>query len=160
MSNFSNPNHSLTYSQIYSCPVCRHGKIASLTLMEAFACDFCNHIFVADMEQQIIQMADTQLATKWRWDGKNWKNLKRNGVEFNGGYGIAGVIFVLFPTFIISLSVYFFPPLPGSRLSWLPVVWIILTFLSHLLCLLWLVVEYYQFPILRYLRLIRRRLSQ
>jgi len=47
----------LNYHDTYSCPVCRHGKIAALPLMEAYACNFCQHIFTANLEQQVLKMA-------------------------------------------------------------------------------------------------------
>lgn len=158
MSNIAQSGKFLSYSDVYTCPVCRHGEISNILLMDAFACNFCNHIFCADLQQQVIQMADSQLALKWRWNGRSWQGVRTDGVEFTWSYWIAGMIFILLPTAIVGLSVYLFPPLSGSRLSWLPVFWIGLTFLCHLCCLIWLVIEYYQFPVFRYFRAVTQRL--
>ena len=141
----------------YPCPVCRHGKIARMTLMEAFACDFCQHIFTTNFEKQLLKMADSQLPLTWYWSGKNWKGIQREGAEIGWSYLLVGFAFVALPTGIISLGTYLFPPLPESPLSWLPLFWAILTFIAHLSCLILLVVEYYQLPIMLYMRAIRRR---
>lgn len=142
---------------IYPCPVCRHGEITAMPLMDAFACNFCQHIFTTNFDKQVLKMVDSQLPLSWYWNGKNWKGIQREGAEFGWGYVVAGTIFVFFPTSIIALGAYLFPPLPNSPLSWLPLAWIVLTFLSHLFCLVWLVIEYYQFPIFLYVRAIKRR---
>jgi hypothetical protein len=126
--------------------------------METFACSFCQHIFTTNLEQQLIKMADSQLPLTWRWTGKSWKGIQREGVELGWSYLILGLAFVLLPTAIVSLGVYLFPPLPDSALYWLPFIWAGLTFLAHLTCLLWLILEYYQFPIRLYLRALKRRL--
>ncbi len=143
---------------IYPCPLCRRGQLRQIVLMDAMGCNFCNHIFTANLEQQILTIADNQLPLSWRWHGNKWKNVRKEGVNIGLGYLILGTIIVLLPTFIIACSVYIFPPLPGSRLSWFPIFWIIATFIAHLTCLIWLILEYYQFPLGIYLRVINRRL--
>lgn len=142
----------------YSCPVCRHGKIAAMPLMETFACNFCQHIFTANFDKQLLKMADSQLPLTWYWNGRSWKGIHREGAEVGWGYLVFGLSFIIFPTSIVGLGTYLFPPLPDTPLSWLPVFWTILTFLTHLLCLVWLVIEYYQFPIFLYAGAIKRRL--
>jgi hypothetical protein len=143
---------------VYPCPVCRHGEITAMPLMETFACSFCQHIFSTNLDKQLIKMVDSQLPLTWYWSGKSWKGIEREGVEFGWSYLILSLAFVLIPTGIVSLSVYLFPPMPESPLSWLPFIWMGLTFLSHLTCLVWLVLEYYQFPIGLYVRALKRRL--
>jgi hypothetical protein len=71
---------------------------------------------------------------------------------------IFGLGLIVFPTSLIGFSAYTFPPEPGSTLSWLPIAWTGLTFLSHLAIVLWLVTEFYQFPIGVYLRVRRQQL--
>ncbi len=142
---------------VYTCPLCRHGQIAAMPLMETFACNFCHHIFTTNFEQQVLKIADSQLPLTWRWNGKNWKGIQQEGTELGWSYLAIGIIFVLLPTAIIATGSYLFPPLPGSPLSWLPLWWTILTFLAHLFCLIWLIIEYYQFPIFLYFRALRRR---
>lgn len=142
----------------YSCPVCRHGKISTMPLMETFACNFCQHIFTANFDKQLLKMADSQLPLTWYWNGKNWKGIHREGAEMGWGYLVFGLSFVIFPTSIVGLGTYLFPPLPDSPLSWLPLFWTVLTFLTHLFCLIWLIIEYYQFPIFLYVRAIKRRI--
>lgn len=156
--NFSEPN-KLDYNQAYRCPVCRHGEISNITLMDAFACNFCHHIFTANLEQQTLKMADSQLGLTWYWDGRKWRNVQQKGQEITGNYWWAGLIFILLPTILVGSAVYLFPPLPGSRLAWFPWFWVILTFTAHSLCLLWLVIEYYQFPLGRYIAVLSRNLG-
>ncbi len=148
------------YAQgVYPCPVCRHGEITGMPLMETFACNFCQHIFTTNFEKQILQMPDSQLPLSWRWNGKSWKGVHKEGTELGWGYIIAGLIFVLLPTSIIGLGAYLFPPLTDSSLYLLPYIWTGLTFLAHLICLIWLLLEYYQFPVFLYIQALRRRLS-
>ncbi len=102
-------------------------------------------------------MADSQLALTWRWRGDHWQGVQKENTSLGWGYAIAALIFLSMPTIIVSASVYIFPPMPGSRLAWVPYAWIVLTFLAHLSCLIWLLLEYYQFPLLRYLRILGQR---
>ncbi|PSO55436.1 MAG: hypothetical protein BRC40_06140 [Cyanobacteria bacterium QH_8_48_120] len=158
-SKSSNPTNYLKLSGVYTCPVCRYGKIAALPLMDdAFGCEFCHHIFTANLETQVLKMADSQLPLAWHWNGKTWQGAHRKGVELGWGYGIAGIAFVVLPPTLIGVAAYLFPPVPGDPLSWLPVFWTMLAFLLHLSCLGWLMVEYYQFPVFAYLRAMGQRL--
>lgn len=156
-SNNNKPAQTLTaerlnYQGNYSCPVCRYGEISALTLMDAFACNFCRHIFSANLDKQIIEMADSSQSLSWYWNGKNWQGVPRTGVEFGWEIVILGFCFLVFPPTIVGLGSYLFPPLPGSPLSWFPWFWTALTFATHFACVLWLVVEYYQFPVFAFLR--------
>lgn len=158
MSKLTNSSTHLNFHGIYTCPVCRHGEISAIPLMEAFACNFCRHIFTANVEQQTIKMADSQLPLTWRWNGRTWTGGHREDNELTWGYWIVGGAFVLLPTCIVGLGAYLFPPLPDSTLSWLPIFWTVLTFVCHLACLGWLVLEYYQFPVSLYFRAVGERL--
>jgi len=142
----------------YTCPVCRHGQISSLILMDAFACNLCQHIFSVNWEQQLLQMADSQIPLTWHWNGRAWQGENRPGVTLGWEYVFLGLLFALLPPMLIALSAYLFPPLPGSPLFWFPWVWAGLAFLTHFTCLLWLVAEYYQFPVLLYLKISGHRL--
>ncbi|MBR8832191.1 MAG: hypothetical protein N5P05_000749 [Chroococcopsis gigantea SAG 12.99] len=153
-----NHNQFLDYNSAYPCPVCRHGEISSLALMEAYACNFCQHIFTANLEKQVLKMADSQIALTWFWNGQNWKGVNREGVDMGWRYGIAAGLFVILPTSIVSTAAYLFPAMPGSNLSWLPIFWSFFTFFAHLSFLFWLVIEYYQFPVNLYLNSLARRL--
>ena len=143
----------------YSCPVCRHGKVSEMLMMEAFSCNFCQHIFTTNFEKQLLKMADSQLPLTWYWNGKTWKGIHREGVEIGWSYVIVALAFVLLPTAIVSSGMYLFPASPDSLLSWVPLAWTIITFCAHLFCVLWLIIEYYQFPIFLYVRAIKRKLS-
>lgn len=145
------------YHGVYHCPVCRHGEIAAIPLMEAFACNFCRHIFTANVEQQRIKMADSQIPLTWRWTGRNWQGIGAEGVNMGWGLWLSAMAFILAPTTIVGGGAYIFPPLPGSHLSWLPFAWTGLTFFSHLACVAWLLVEYYQIPVVLYCRAIGDR---
>ena len=96
---------------------------------------------------------------KFQWNGKVWKGIHREGAEVGWAYVIFAIAFVLLPTAVISIGVYLFPPISGSFLSWLPLAWTILTFAAHLFCVVWLIIEYYQFPIFLYIRALKRKLS-
>ncbi|ELS02132.1 hypothetical protein Xen7305DRAFT_00018430 [Xenococcus sp. PCC 7305] len=147
------------YQGQYPCPVCRHGQVTAMPLMEAFACDFCQHIFTTNFDKQLIKMADSQLPLTWYWNGNQWQGIQGEGTNLSWGYLLSGAAFVTFPTVIVALGAYIFPTAPNSPLSWLPLLWTILTPLTHLLIVLWLVVEYYQLPLLLYLNALRRRIS-
>lgn len=151
-------SHPLNYQGVYMCPVCRHGEIAGITMMDAFGCNFCSSIFTANLEQQFLEKADSQPPLRWYWNGKNWQGGHRPGIVLGWGYWLAAFAFVMFPPSLVGLAAYIFPPVPGTLLSWLPVVWTVLTFLTHLSCLLWLMLEYYQFPFLTYVRAVQQRL--
>lgn len=150
----------LDLNSAYHCPVCRHGEISSLALMDAFACNFCRHIFAANLDDKSIEMVDSHLPLSWRWNGNNWQGIHRPGVELGFGYWVIAILFILLPTAIVGLGAYFFPPLPGAVLGNFSIIWTCLTFFAHLTCVLWLIVEYYQFPILLYVRSLGARLFQ
>ena len=142
----------------YPCPVCRHGKVTQMIMMETFACSFCQHIFTTNYDKQLLKMADSQLPLTWYWNGKNWKGIQREGVEIGWSYLLCGLAFVALPTTIVAFSAYLVPPLPDSPLSWFPIFWAFLTFFTHLFCLILLIVEYYQLPIMLYVRAVQRRI--
>ena len=142
----------------YPCPVCRHGRVTRMIMMDTFACVFCQHIFTTNFEKQLLKMADSQLPLTWYWNGKNWKGIQREGLEIGWSYFVCGLAFVILPTSIVAFSSYLVPTLPDSPLSWLPVFWSILTFFTHLFCVALLVVEYYQLPVMLYVRALGRRL--
>lgn len=140
----------------YPCPVCRCGEISELALMEAFACNFCQHIFTLNHEQGTLKMADREPPLSWRWNGQKWYGAHLQGVELGLIYWIGAITLIILPTTIIGLSAYAFPPLPGSRLSWFPFVWTGVTFAAHSLIVIWLILEFYQFPFFAYLRALSR----
>lgn len=144
----------------YPCPVCLWGQIKPMPLMEAVACEFCQHIFTVDLETEVLRMADREPPLSWHWGGKGWTGAHLAGVEFTWLYGVAALAFLVLPTGIVGLGAYVFPPIPGSPLDWVPSLWVYLVFGSHLLILLWLVGEFYQFPVGAYLRAITRRSYQ
>lgn len=148
-----------SYEGVYPCPVCRLGKIQALPLMDAMACDFCSHIFTANLEKQQLKMPSRQPPLLWRWNGRNWTGAHLEGVELGWGYWLAAVAVVVFPTTLVGLTTYTFPPTPGTPFSWLPYVWTGLAFLSHLGIIGWLVVEFYQFPVGAYLRVMRQHIG-
>ena len=151
----TSPNR-LDYHGTYTCPVCRHGQISALAMMDAFGCHFCNSIFTANLEKQCVRKADSQPPLIWYWNGKNWRGGYQPEVKLGLGYWIGGVSFVLLPSGLVGFAAYLFPPMPGTLISWFPTVWTILTFFAHLTCVIWLLIEYYQFPILPYLRACQR----
>lgn len=138
---------------VYPCPVCRLNQLKVMPLMDSMACDCCQNIFIADLERQQLKMPSRQPPLIWCWNGKNWTALHLQGVEWTWIYSFLGLGFALLPTMIIGLAAYTFPPTPDSTLSWLPVFWTGLTFFLHSAIILWLVIEFYQFPLRAYLRI-------
>lgn len=141
----------LTFNDVYPCPICQ-GKITNLTLMEAFYCNFCQHIFTANLEQQVITMADNSEPISWFWNGKKWRGANRQGIELGWGVLIGAFALVLLPTSLISFAVYLFPPIPDVPLYWFPYMWIGLTFICHLWFVLSLISSYYQWSLWLYLK--------
>ncbi|NJM74033.1 MAG: hypothetical protein HC862_30250 [Scytonema sp. RU_4_4] len=148
---------SFNYQGVYPCPVCHVGKISHMPLMEAMACDFCQQIFTVNVEQQQIKMPSRQPPLIWSWNGFNWTEAQIEGVELGWGYVIAAVVFILLPTTLIGIVAYNFPPKTEIPLSWIPYVWTVLTFLSHLAIIIWLLIEVYQIPVGAYWRAIQQR---
>ena len=147
-------------NETYPCPVCRSGEVSALPMMEdTFSCQFCQHLFQADFSQQLLKMMDSEIPLSWYWNGKRWSSPQRKGIEIGWEYAIAAVLFLVLPPLIVGTGAYLFPPVPGTPLAWLPTAWTLLTLLTHLGILLWLITEYYQFPVVMYLRaVIRQRL--
>lgn len=142
---------SLSDRDVYPCPICHTGEIATLPLMEAMACRFCNHIYIADLEKQQLEMADRHPPLVWRWNGNKWTQGQLKDVKMGWGYSLGAIALVFLPTFLIGITVYVRPPISGSLLSWVPVFWTGLTFLLHLGIIVWLIVEFYEFPLWTYL---------
>ncbi|RMF27617.1 MAG: hypothetical protein D6756_01630, partial [Cyanobacteria bacterium J083] len=122
-------NYQLDLDNRYNCPICLHGEISCMPLMEAMSCNFCNHIFTIDAQAQILKLADSQLPIVWYWNGRRWQSIERKSTRanFNLVYGIFSLAFVILPTLIMGIAAYIFPPLPDSPLSWLPLLWTIIT---------------------------------
>ncbi len=158
MHSTKNKTYPLDYQGIYPCPVCRLSQLKAMPLMDAMACGCCRHIFTVDWERQLLKMPSRQPPLIWHWNGRNWTGAHIEGLEWGWGHWLLAVALVVLPTTIMGLSVYTFPPIPGSALSWLPTVWIGLVFLSHLTIVGWLVIEFYQFPVRTYLRVRQQQL--
>jgi hypothetical protein len=131
----------------YPCPVCRRGQISPIALMEVFGCDTCHHILSVNLPQQCATVSDTSPPQHWRWDGQRWHPTYRQGVEVNGWVWLAAIAFILFPTGVVGIAAYIFPPLPDSPFVWFPIFWTGLTFFCHLACVVWLIGEYFQIPL-------------
>ncbi|MEG3858976.1 hypothetical protein [Microcoleus sp. herbarium12] len=153
-------NRPFNPQDTYPCPVCRTGEISTMPMMEALACNFCQHIFIASVERQSLKMADRQPPVTWHWNGKKWIGAHLEGLQLGWPYFAAAIGLIFLPTSLLGLSAYYFAPVPGSRLSWFPAAWTGLAFLSHLGIVLWLVVEFYQFPTIAYFRAWGRRIRR
>ena len=152
MSMFKEKENPLSYQETYPCPVCRCGDLSNIALMDAFGCDVCRHIFTIHPERQLLKMADREPSITWRWNGQNWKGEHIGNLEITWVYGLAALLLILFPPTLIGLSAFLFPPISGGFWAWFPIIWTAITFLSHLLLVLWLIAEAYQFPVFLYLR--------
>jgi hypothetical protein len=149
---FKEKENPLSYQETYPCPVCRCGDLSNIALMDAFGCDVCRHIFTIHPERQLLKMADREPSITWRWNGQNWKGEHIGNLEITWVYGLAALLLILFPPTLIGLSAFLFPPISGRFWAWFPIIWTAITFLSHLLLVLWLIAEAYQFPVFLYLR--------
>ncbi len=151
----------LRYDGHYRCPVCYYGELSGMTLMESFGCNFCRHIFTANLQTQVLRLADNSPALSWRWDGQRWRASHVGEPHLGSTLTLVGIALILLPTLLVGLAVYLFPPLPDAPGAWFPLVWVGLTCLSHLILVVWLAGESYQFPPYRALRIqFSRRLTQ
>ncbi|MBE9191523.1 hypothetical protein IQ230_14430 [Gloeocapsopsis crepidinum LEGE 06123] len=144
----------------YPCPVCRIGNTTPLPLMDAMACDFCSQIFTVDLEKQQIKMPARQPPLLWNWNGKHWQDAQLEGVELGWGYILAAIALVILPPTLIGLVIWIHPPVAHTPLFWLPYVWAGLGFLAHLGIIVWLVIEFYQFPLRLWFRSLPQQLRQ
>jgi hypothetical protein len=131
----------------YLCPACRHGHIQQMVLMDAFACNFCRHIFTANFTEQTLHIADSSQSMAWKWTGRRWQSVYPQAATLAPIVWVIGGVVVVMPSLLIWLSSYLFPPLPGSRWSWFPMLWAGMTLAFHLMLAGWLIAEYYQLPL-------------
>jgi hypothetical protein len=117
-----------------------------MVLMDAFACDFCRHIFTPNLHEQTVQVVDSSQPMGWRWSGKNWRPIYQDDFNLTFVIWTVGAGLVALPPSLVWLSSHTFPPMEGSRWSWMPSVWVGLTLTLHFLLVLWLITEHYQFP--------------
>lgn len=136
----------LSLEGVYICPICRHGQISALVLTDAFGCDFCRHIFTANLATQSVHVVDSAQPLAWRWNGRAWSPAYRGRRDLSLTIWIVGIILITLPTILVGASAYLFPPLDGSACQWFPLLWVGLTFSTHLALVSWLVAEYYQLP--------------
>ncbi|NJK99572.1 MAG: hypothetical protein HC910_03040 [Spirulinaceae cyanobacterium SM2_1_0] len=147
----------LSASQPLPCPLCGSPTLAELPLMEAASCRTCEHIFTPTCDRTALELADAEVPLTWVWCRGRWQRQWRGLPAVTWLYLPLALGFVSLPTSIVAAGAYWFPPLPGSALAWLPQVWIGLTAIAHLACVLWLCLEAYQFPLWLYLEALSRR---
>lgn len=140
--------HRLSYQDVYPCPICRHGEIASLVLTDAFACNFCRHIFTTDSDENTIRVEDSSQPLSWRWNGRHWQSVHREDFDLTLVIWVVGLALIIFPPTLVWFS-YRALPLnsPALNLLFFPIAWTVLTLTSHLTLVGWLLAEHYQFPI-------------
>lgn len=137
----------LDLSDSYPCPVCRQGQIEAIVLTEAFSCRFCRHILSADIEAQQVKVVDSAQPLTWFWNGQRWRLVRGDKAEELTGLVIfTAVVLTVVPASLVWLSGAIFPPLEQSSQMPFSVAWALITFLSHLIFVLWLIGEYYQIP--------------
>ncbi|MEP0870613.1 hypothetical protein NDA01_12440 [Trichocoleus desertorum AS-A10] len=140
-------SRNLSYQEVYTCPICRHGEIAGMTLMDAFACNFCRHIFTANLREQSVQVVDNSHPLAWRWNGQAWRGLHQVDGDQTVLIWLIGLILVVLPSALVGLASYMFPPLDDSPSNSVPLLWTSLTFCLHFILVAWLVAEHHQFPL-------------
>jgi hypothetical protein len=137
-------NRPLSYDDTYLCPICRHGELRALVLMDAFGCDFCRHIFTANLSAQILRAEDSSPPMNWRWNGLNWQSVLQGDGDLSTLVWLFSLGIVVLPPLLVWLPLHTFPPAAGSRGSWLPTVWLLLTALLHGAGGSWLMAEHHQ----------------
>jgi hypothetical protein len=138
---------SLTYTDTYPCPICRHGQVATMPLMDAFACSFCRHVFTANLREQSLRVEDSSQPMTWRWNGRRWQIANQVDMDLSILLWLLGGAIVILPPFLIWLSSYIFPPLQDSPWFWFPTLWFSLVFISHFSFVAWVLLEHYQVPL-------------
>jgi hypothetical protein len=155
-SSTSSTQPSLNSHDVYSCPICRHGQVSSLPLMDVFGCNLCGRLLQLDVKQQSLKTIDGSSPLVWYWNGRGWQGLPRSRGQLGWEAKLLAISLVVLPTAIMGLSAYLFAPTPVQFLDWFPFVWTGLTFMLHLLMVLGLMADYYQFPVVAYLRGVNR----
>lgn len=140
------------------CPMCRFGKLATMSLMDTLSCLQCNHIFTVDSSQQTLTVVDSSKPLTWQWSGRTWRGVHAEGMELGRADCFAGIALIVFPALIVGILAYRFPALPNSPWAWFPSFWTGLTFLLHLLLVSSIFLNYYQFPLAIYLKALGRYL--
>ena len=140
------------------CPFCRFGQLATMALMDTLSCVQCNHIFTVDSSQQTLTVVDSSHPLTWQWNGQTWRGVYPKGMELGGADWFAGIALILFPALIVGITAYLFPPIPNTPWAWFPLFWTGLTFLFHLFLVGSIICNYYQFPIMVYLKAMGRYL--
>lgn len=138
---------SLDLKDCYPCPVCRQGHIQALVLTDAFACGHCQHILSVDLQQQEVSLIDSPQKITWIWEGQRWKVKRGNhSANLSAIVLVAAVLLTVLPSGLVWLSGLLFPPLSTTSSVTFSMMWALLTFLTHLGLVLWLIGEHYQIP--------------
>lgn len=142
----------------YPCPLCWQGQLQPMVLVDAYGCSLCQQILLVNLDQQTVHPVDGSQPLGWRWQGHGWQPLHHPPQDVTLIlWGLGGVL-VVFPSMLVALGAYLFPPLegtPGGNLSW---GWAALTLMLHGLMVTWVLVEYYRPPLYRLLRVRLERL--
>ncbi len=120
-----------------------------MPLMEVLACNLCRHIFEVDSERQMVGMVGSAPPLVWQWDGQGWASPRGQG--FSRADLLVGVVLVVFPTLLVGGS-WIFRPIGTGPLAWFPAFWTGLTFVTHLMGILSILVSYYQFSVMTFLK--------
>jgi len=142
----------------YPCPLCWQGQLQPMVLVDAYGCSLCQQILLVNLDQQTVHPVDGSQPLGWRWQGHGWQPLHHPPQDVTLIlWGLGGVL-VVFPSMLVALGAYLFPPLedtPGGNWSW---GWAALTLILHGLMVTWVLVEYYRPPLYRLLRVRLERL--
>ncbi|MBE9032142.1 hypothetical protein IQ266_20595 [filamentous cyanobacterium LEGE 11480] len=134
----------MTFNDEYECPICRHGKLAGITLMDAYACSFCRHIFTANLSEQIVRVEDSSTPMAWRWSGKRWRSVQSTNADLTLVVWICCIAVIVLPPVVVWVPAQIFPPLEGSKGAWFPNAWFVAIVVAHLTIGGWLLSEHYQ----------------
>lgn len=146
------PRLGLEVADSYECPMCRHGQIEQMAMMDTYACSFCRHIFDVNLAGQTVHVVDGLQPMGWRWQGRRWQPIYQGGSEVALTLWLVGGVLMIFPTGLVALGGYMFPPLvenAGAQhadINW-SLVWAMGTLAAHGTMVGWLMAEHYQLPI-------------
>ncbi len=144
----SPPERPLNLNEAFPCPICRQGSIEAIVLTDAFACKFCRHILSANLQEQQVQVVDSNQPLTWLWNGRHWQLMRGDKAnELSTLVLFTAAVLVTIPAGLVWLSGALFPPLTPTEGMPFSTLWAIVTFGAHLSFVLWLVGEYYQIPL-------------
>lgn len=131
-----------------------------MPFMETWGCGFCGQLFLTNEQTQLLRAVDPSISRIWFWNGRQWQRQPAADLQPVWLWQGLSILLVMLPTTLIGVSAYLFPTDPNSFLHEFPVIWTGITFLAHLIIVIYLLTEYYQIPFLAYGQALKRLWTQ